>query len=146
MKIKNEFFFNKIPLYLTFLLPAFLISGPFLADSAITVCAIIFLINSYKNNLWSYYRNYFFYFFFFFYICINLSSLFSSNVIFSLKTSLPYLRFILFSFLVSFLIKRNSGEFYSLFFISCSLALSLLFADTIFQFFNGIKIKLFFIK
>ena len=43
-------FFNKIPFYLTFLIPIFLVSGPFLSDLAISICAVIFLINSFKNN------------------------------------------------------------------------------------------------
>ena len=46
----KNFIFDKIPFYLIILLPALLVSGPFLADSALTACAVIFLINSYKNN------------------------------------------------------------------------------------------------
>jgi O-antigen ligase len=136
MKIKNEFFFNKIPFYLTFLLPAFLVSGPFLADSAITVCAIIFLINSYKNNLWSYYRNYFFYFFFFFYICINLSSLFSSNVIFSLKTSLPYLRFVIFALSTWYILNTNSKKLIKYFLYSFLIVFMILGIDGLYQYVN----------
>ena len=59
----KNFIFDKIPFYLIVLLPALLVSRPFLADSALTICAVIFLINSYKNKLVSYYKNYFFYFF-----------------------------------------------------------------------------------
>lgn len=136
MKIKNEFFFNKIPFYLTFLLPAFLVSGPFLADSVITVCAIIFLINSYKNNLWSYYRNYFFYFFFFFYICINLSSLFSSNVIFSLKTSLPYLRFIIFSLSTWYILNTYSKKLIKYFLYCFLIVFIILVIDGLYQYVN----------
>ena len=111
MKLRIEnFFFNKIPFCLTFLLPAFLVSGPFLADSAITICAIIFLINSYKNNLSFYYKNYFFYFFIFFYIYLNLASLFSSNIIFSLKTSLPYIRFLIFALSTWHILNNNSKK------------------------------------
>ena len=88
----QKFFFDKVPFYLTFLLPVFLVSGPFLSDLAISICAIIFLINSYKNKLIFYYKNIFFYIFIIFYIYLNLSALLSSNIIFSLKNSLIFLK------------------------------------------------------
>ena len=64
--INENLFFRKIPFYLTILLPVFLVTGPFLPDLAISICSIIFLINSYKNRLISYYKNIFFIVFFFF--------------------------------------------------------------------------------
>ena len=69
----KNFFFQTIPFYLTFLLPVFLVTGPFLSDLAITICAIIFLVNSYKNNLSTYYKNKFFIYFIIFYFYLNLS-------------------------------------------------------------------------
>ena len=108
MKLNSEhFFFDKIPFYLIILLPALLVSGPFLADSALTACAVIFLINSYKNKLVSYYKNYFFYFFISFYIYLNISALLSENIIFSLKTSLPYLRFGIFALCTWYILEKN---------------------------------------
>ena len=103
----KNFIFDKIPFYLIVLLPALLVSGPFLADSALTICAIIFLINSYKNKLVSYYKNYFFYFFIFFYIYLNISALLSDNIIFSLKTSLPYFRFGIFALCTWYILEKN---------------------------------------
>ena len=105
----QKFFFDKIPFYLTFLLPAFIVSGPFLSDLAISICAIIFLINSYKNKLIFYYKNIFFYIFISFYICLNLSALLSSNIIFSLKTSLPYIRFGIFALSTWYLLNINNN-------------------------------------
>ena len=128
-------FYDKIPFYLTFLIPAFLVAGPFLADSAITICAIIFLINSYKNKLIIYYKNIFFYFFFGFYIYLNLSSLLSSNIVFSLKTSLPYLRFGIFALSMWYLLNKNEKLLKYLFY--CFLFVILfLEIDGIFQFIN----------
>ena len=103
----QNFIFDKIPFYLIILLPALLVTGPFLADSALTICAVIFLINSYKNKLVSYYKNYFFYFFIFFYIFLNISALLSDNIIFSLKTSLPYLRFGIFALCTWYVLEKN---------------------------------------
>ena len=109
MKLDYQYvFFNKIPFYLTFLIPIFLVSGPFLADLAISICAIIFLINSYKNNLIYYYKNTFFYVFISFYIYLNISSLISDNILFSLKTSLPYLRFGIFALSTWYLLNTNN--------------------------------------
>jgi len=108
MKLSSKnFIFDKIPFYLIILLPALLVSGPFLADTALTICAVIFLINSYKNKLVSYYTNYFFYFFIFFYIYLNISALVSDNIIFSLKTSLPYLRFGIFALCTWYILEKN---------------------------------------
>ena len=101
-------FFNKIPFYLTFLIPFFLVSGPFLSDLAISICAVIFLINSYKNNLIYYYKNIFFYIFISFYIYLNISALISDNILFSLKTSLPYLRFGIFVLSTWYLLNTNN--------------------------------------
>ncbi len=128
-------FYDKIPFYLTFLIPVFIVAGPFLADLAITICAIIFLINSYKNKLIIYYKNIFFYFFFSFYIYLNLSSLLSSNIVFSLKTSLPYLRFGIFALSMWYLLNKNEKLLKYLFY--CFLFVILfLEIDGIFQFIN----------
>ena len=65
--IKNYFNYRNIFVIfsgiLISLLPALLISGPFLSDLAISIIAILFLINTYKNKLYSYYKNLFFYIF-----------------------------------------------------------------------------------
>jgi len=61
-------FFNKIPFCLTVLMPIFLVTGPFLPDLAISICSVLFLINSYKNKLINYYKNIFFIVFFFLYL------------------------------------------------------------------------------
>jgi len=131
--------FIKYQTILVCLLPFILITGPAISDIVVTILSISYLIHLIINNkiVTLFFDKKIFYYLIFFYFFIICSSILSTNTSLSLKFSLPYLRFILFSFLVSFLIKRNSGKFYSLFFISCSLALSLLFADTIFQFFNG---------
>ena len=130
--------FIKYQTILVCLLPFILITGPAISDIVVTILSISYLIYLIINNkiVALFFDKKIFYYLIFFYFFIICSSILSTNTSLSLKFSLPYLRFILFSFLVSFLIKRNSGKFYSLFFISCSLALSLLFADTIFQFFN----------
>jgi len=64
----NKFFFYfnekiifiKIPSILTSFIPFFLITGPFFPDLIVSLCALIFLINSIKNSLFSYYKSNFF--------------------------------------------------------------------------------------
>ena len=77
--IKNYFNFENIfvifPGILISLLPVLLISGPFLSDLAISIIVILFLINTFKNKLYSYYKNLFFYIFISFYIYLVLNSL-----------------------------------------------------------------------
>jgi len=103
----HKFFFISIPTILTAALPLFLITGPFLPDLSVSICAILFIINSYKNSLTKYYKSYFFLYFIFFYIILIMSSLLSSEIIFSLKTSIPYVRFGIFSLSTWYLIDNN---------------------------------------
>jgi O-antigen ligase len=131
----QKFFFDKIPFYLTFLLPAFIVSGPFISDLAISICAIIFLINSYKNKLIFYYKNIFFYIFIIFYIYLNLSSLLSSNIIFSLKTSLPYIRFGIFALSTWYLLNSNN-KLLKYFFYCFLFVFLFLEIDGIYQYIN----------
>ena len=143
-RIKNHYNsfdldFIKYQTILVCLLPLLLITGPAIPDIVVTILSISYLIYIIRNNdiFILYADKKIFQYLIIFYFFIIFSSLFSSDILSSLKFSLPYLRFILFSFLVSFLIKNNSNKFYRLFFISCSLAISLLFFDTIFQLFYG---------
>ena len=142
--IKNQYNalsseFIKYQTILVCLLPLLLITGPAIPDVMITILSASYLIYIIRNNdtFSLFVDKKIFKYLAIFYFFIIFSSLFSSDILSSLKFSLPYLRFILFSFLVSFLIKNNPNKFYSFFFLSCSLALSLLFVDTLFQFFNG---------
>jgi len=142
--IKNIFNFSesKFINYQTILvcsLPLLLITGSAAPDIIVTIISISCVLFLFRNN--SFFtlfidKNIFTYLFFFYFFII-FSSLFSSNIFTSLKFSIFYLRFIVFSFLVSFLIKNNSLKFYSLFFLSCAISVSLLFFDTLFQFING---------
>ena len=106
--MKNELFlFNFVPSWIIILMPALLISGPFLSDLGLSLVAILFLINSIKNNLKKYYDNYYFKFFLIFCLILILSSLLSDNVLISLKNSLFYFRFGIFSLCFWYLLEKN---------------------------------------
>ena len=88
-------------------MPAFLISGPFLSDLGVSLVAILFIVNSKKNNLGKYYNNYYFKFFILFWIILVSSSLLSENKLISLKNSLFYFRFGIFSLCFWYLLDKN---------------------------------------
>ncbi|MDB2381936.1 O-antigen ligase family protein [Candidatus Pelagibacter bacterium] len=135
--MKNELFlFNFIPSWIIILMPALLISGPFLSDLGLSLVAILFLINSIKNNLKEYYNNYYFKFFFIFCLILILSSLLSDNTLVSLKNSLFYFRFGIFSLCFWYLLEKNIFLLKYLF-ISMLLCFSSLIVDGYIQFLFG---------
>jgi len=135
--MKNELFlFNFVPSWIIILMPALLISGPFLSDLGLSLVAILFLINSIKNNLKKYYNNYYFKFFFIFCLILILSSLLSDNTLVSLKNSLFYFRFGIFSLCFWYLLEKNIFLLKYLF-ISMLLCFSSLIVDGYIQFLFG---------
>ena len=135
--MKNELFlFNFIPSWIIILMPALLITGPFLSDLGVSIVAVLFLINSKKNNLSKYYDNYYFKFFLIFCLILILSSLLSDNVLISLKNSLFYFRFGIFSLCFWYLLEKNKFLLKYLF-ISILLCFTSLIIDGYTQFIFG---------
>ncbi len=132
----QSFYFNTIPSWIIILMPALLISGPFLSDLGVSLITILFLINSIKNNLVKYYNNYYFIFFFGFCLILILSSLLSSNVLISLKNSLFYFRFGIFSLCFWYLLEKNLNLTRYLF-ISILICFSCLLIDGYIQYIFG---------
>ena len=134
MTFRSQFFFSLLPLYLTLSLPILLITGPFLSDLSISICGLIFIINSFKSDLKKYYNNYFVKFFIIFYLIILISSLFSDYELFSLKSSFFYFRFTLFALSVWYLID-TCKNFLIYFFFTLSCSFLVLVADGYIQYF-----------
>jgi O-antigen ligase len=135
--MKNQLFlFNFVPSWIIILMPVLLISGPFLSDLGLSLVAILFLINSRKNNLKKYYNNYYFKFFLIFCLILILSSLLSNNILISLKNSLFYFRFGIFSLCFWYLLENNKFLLKYLF-ISMLLCFSSLIIDGYTQFIFG---------
>jgi len=88
--------------WIIFLFPFLLISGPFLPDLIISFASIFFLIKVIKNSEYQFLKSNIFYFLIAFYFYINISSFFSYNPYISFETSIPYIRFILFAFFLSY--------------------------------------------
>ena len=108
MKIQSMIF-NDIPKWIIIIMPVLLITGPFLPDLGVSLIAILFIINSIKNKLYKNYNNIFFKVFLIFCLLIVISSLLSNNIILSLKTSLFYFRFGIFSLCFWYLVEKNNN-------------------------------------
>ena len=135
--MKNElFFFNTFPSWVIISMPVLLITGPFLSDLGLSLVAILFLINSIKNNLKKYYDNYYFKFFILFCFILILSSLFSKNTLISLKNSLFYFRFGIFSLCFWYLLDKNE-KLIKYLFISIFFCYSSLIVDGYIQYIFG---------
>ena len=122
--------------FLFYLLPAALITGPFFSDLIIVIMGIFFLINSFTNKLWFYYNNKFSKFFIVFYIYLIISSIWAEDTIQSLKSSVPYIRFLLFSLAIAYLSNVNK-ELYDKFFKFLFFTLFFVIIDAYIQFIFG---------
>ena len=133
---KQLFFFNTLPSWIIILMPVLLISGPFLSDLGISLVAVSFLINSKKNKLIKYYNNYYFKFFFVFCVILIISSLLSNNILISLKNSLFYFRFGIFTLCFWYLLDNND-KLIKYLFISILVCFSTLIIDGYIQYIFG---------
>lgn len=131
-----KFLFETIPSSIIILIPALLITGPFLSDLGISIVAILFIINSFRNDLSKYFRNIFFKLFLIFCIGLIISSLLSNNILISLKNSFFYFRFGIFSLCFWYLIDKNSKILIYLFYSIVACFFSLI-VDGYFQYFLG---------
>jgi O-antigen ligase len=137
--LKKNFFFILVPSTLTVLIPIFLITGPFLSDLAVSIVAILFIINSIKNKLVKYYKNIFFFFFILFYLYLVISSLLSQHTLFSLKTSIFYIRYGIFALSTWYLLENNK-KFAKYFFTILLFCFTSLIIDGFFQYIFGTNI------
>lgn len=126
---------DKINFILIFLIPISLATGPAIPDIIITTSVILFLVSVYLNKDYFFLYNKFFFIFVLFYLYLLLSSFLSDMILFSLHSSLFYLRFFLFCFGLYYLIRKNENLIIYIIF-SLSLIIILLSIDGYFQYFN----------
>ena len=120
-----------ISVFLFSLLPILIVTGPALPDVVLLILIIIFFFQKFKIQ-----RNIYFYYFLLFYFYLNIRSLFSTDIIFSLKSTIPYLRFGLLIVVTSFLYK-NLDFFFRVLLCFLIFIFSVLIIDGYFQFFFG---------
>ena len=138
MIIKENTYHNYLSFasVLLILMPLGLISGPFLPDLFIVLISFIFLfVFNKKKELFKLNSN-FFIFFLIFYSYLILTSILSDNFYQSIKSSITYLRFGLFS-LAIFFILNNKKDFIKHFYIMVCFTLIILIFDGYFQFITG---------
>ena len=136
----QNFFSTTLPKFLIFSIPLLLITGPLLSDLALSTVVIIYFILVIKKKEYRFFNNTFFFIFLFFYFYIVLNSLFQNQNFDSIKISIFYFRFGVFSLALMYFLTKDPNLlkyiFYSLIF--CFL---ILLIDGLFQYYfpKGIK-------
>ena len=134
----KKFNLNSILFLSLCIIPFALIWSRFIADFSLILICIIFLVKK-SFKLKNFFDNYFFKFFFVFWIIISSRSLFTEDIYFSLKSSLPFIRFAIFALAIQYLIQNNSKRIFTLLMILSPLLL-IVAADGLFQFYSGANI------
>jgi O-antigen ligase len=116
-----------------------LVTGPFLPDLLLSLLSLWFLYYLIKKKIYSVFRNSYFYFFIGFWLVCIFSSLLSEQILFSLKSSLPYIRIAIFALLISYLI-NNHKEILNYFYYALVISFFILILDGYLQYFTGFNI------
>ena len=132
-------FICKFLLLLVIIFPFSLISGPFIPDLTIFLSVFFFSYLCFKKNLIIYFNNVIVKILLLFWLYLIFSSLISDDILFSLKSSFFYVRFIIFSAFICFLIDKFPN-FKKYFLLSFVLAFSFVIIDSIYQFFNNVSL------
>lgn len=132
-------FICKFLLFLVIIFPFSLISGPFIPDLTIFLSVFFFIYLSFKQNLIIYFNNFIIKFLLLFWLYLIFASLISEDILFSLKSSFFYIRFIIFSAFICFLIDQFPN-FKKYFLLSFIFAFSFVIIDSIYQFINNVSL------
>ena len=122
--------------FLIILLPPALVTGPFLPDLIISISSVIFLINVFYKKKINLFDNDFVKIFLIFYFYIVIRSIFSEEILFSLKNTLFYFRFLVLAILIKYLI-IDKENFLKHLMLSILLTLTIVSIDAISEFFLG---------
>ena len=128
---------DKFFLILILLIPASLISGPFLPDVFAVILSLGFIYKAFSLNLKRYLLNKYSFFFLLFWVYVSLRSFWTDDLYFSLKATLPYIRFFIFSLMILYFFEEYKEKFISLLLFSIFLAIIFVFFDTAYQYFFG---------
>ena len=127
-------FFNMIATPIIIFFPFLLVTGPFVPDLFASILGIFFLFLIFSKKIEVEFNRNYLYFFIFFFIIFILSSILSDQIYKSLKSSLFYFRFLIFSMIIIFLIKNNNKILKNIFLCLTSLFI-LLILDSYSEFF-----------
>ncbi len=150
--VSNRIFFLTILLPVS-LIPAFLVTGPFLPDLSISIAAIFICYQILYKKKYHYLNFIPVYIFFLFCFYILITSFFATDIYLSLTETLFYCRFGFFSIFIYYILKNNKNFIYyfTIFFIITFL---IVYIDSYFQYFfkfnitgnayNGFRLNSFF--
>lgn len=117
----------------------FLVTGPFIPDLILSSLSIWFLYYCVKKKILKIFKNKYFLVFIIFWIFCVLSSLLSDEILFSLKSSIFYIRIGIFAILISYLIDLNK-KILVFFYYAIAITFLILVIDGFFQHFTGYNI------
>ena len=130
---------KKISIYLVGLIPLSLVAGPFIAELVLFMIFLSFLYYLFTEKQFSFVNNNIFKIFLLFWIYIFAVSFFSSEQYISIKSSLPYLRFGLYTLAIVYFLRSYEKSIETIYLIY-KLTLLFVILDSIFQIFFGFDI------
>ena len=134
--LKKEY---DIVAFLCSLLIPLLVTGPFLPDLIVSALSVWFVVLIFKKKQFFLLKNSFFLYFCFFWLICVTSSLFSDNVLISLKSSLFFIRIGLFALLIGYLINQKT-KILVYFYYSFLITFSVIILDGFYQHFSGVNL------
>ena len=126
---------KKIPTYLISLIPLSLIAGPFVAELILLLLSIYFIFKINKNEIFLF-RNKFFIGFIIFCTYISIRSLFTEQIFISLKSSLLYFRFAIYSLAIIYFLNKD-GDALKINYTFYKYTFLFIIIDSLFQVFTG---------
>ena len=127
--------FEKIIYFLIIVLPITLVSGPFLSDLSVSIISILFIYISLKNKLYFYYKNIYSKIFGLFFIILLLTSIFSIDPFVSLKKTIFFFRFWIFTLAVWYIFSLKKEKLLNLLITTFTIVFIILIIDGYIQFF-----------
>ena len=124
---------DKIFVYLILFIPFSFLLGPFVADSTTILVVFFFLLKFFQNKKFFYFNNNFVKYFLLFNCIIIISSLLSENVLFSLRGSVLFFRFYIYSIAIWYALE-NYKNLINKFIYSLLLAITLTTLGALYEF------------
>ncbi len=130
-------YFNNYIYFLICIVPALLVTGPFLSDFAVSIIAIIITTSIIIKKNYFIFRNKYFVIFIVFNLFLIIRSFFSYDPIFSLKVTLFYFRFALFSIGIAYCFYLLNPKSLNKFYYCLIITFVIVVLDGYFQFIFG---------
>lgn len=139
MFLNFPYYLILISTFIIQLLPIFFISGPAIPDIVISSISLCFLFFIFYKKKFYLFKNYIIYFLLIIFIYLNFNSFFSIYSQTSFKYSIVFLRVIIFSVALYYILQANTKlvRNFAYCFLGCVI---LLFLDSLLQFFSGSNI------